>query len=370
MVMKKFASSVLLLGLIAPLAALAGPGHDHGGETPVAVSGDAPKRQANGDVFLPKPAQRQIGVRTQPVEIKAHSKTVQLNGQVVMDPRSGGVVQSTLGGRFEPAGTGVPQLGDAVKKGQLLGYVQTSRAPLEQSAQQAQLAQLKSELTLAQQRLKRLSQLSETIPGKELDAAKAQVDSLSGQVQALSGGLGSREALRAPSAGVLAFSQALAGKVFAAGDVLFEIVNPAVVRVEAVWYQADTTPEFSAGSIVVNDQVLNLKYLAASGSVKNQALTLVFEARDVKDLRIPTGQLLKVYAEVAERREGIALPTRAVVKNASNQSMVWVKKEPELFEPRVVLTEALNGAQVLIQNGLAADSLVVVEGANLLNQVR
>ena len=68
--------------------ALAGDGHDHG-DAPPAASGNGPKRQPDGSVFLPKPAQRQIGVRTLPVEPGELPRTHELAGKVVMDPNAG-----------------------------------------------------------------------------------------------------------------------------------------------------------------------------------------------------------------------------------------------------------------------------------------
>jgi membrane fusion protein, heavy metal efflux system len=295
---------------------------------------------------------------------------IEMNGQVTLDPQSGGVVQTSLGGNFVPASTGVPKLGELVKKGQVLGFIQSSQAPLEQSSQQAQVAQLKSELVLAKQRVERLTQLAFTVPRKEIDAAQAHVQSLNGQVSALAGGLSSREALRSPSTGIVASSTAVSGKVFAEGDVLFEVVNPKVVRVEASWFEPSAVPKFSSASIRAGDQTLKLNYVGAASSVKNQSLSLVFEARDVANIHFPTGQLLKVYAELAEQTEGIAIPSAAVVKNSSNQTIVWVKKEPEMFEPRVVLTEPLNGAEVLVKSGLSGGDRVVVQGSTLINQVR
>ena len=304
------------------------------------------------------------------VEAKPVAKVIELNGQVAIDPQSGGVVQTILGGHFLPASSGVPRLGEPVKKNQLLGYVHMHQAPLERSGQQAQIAQLKAELELADQRLARLNKLVETVPKKEIEVAQLQVQSLTGQVAALSRGVSSREELRAPTTGILAATAAVSGKVFSSGDVLFEVVNPNVVRVEANWFEPGAVPAFSAATIRAGEQTLKLNYVGAASSVKNQSLSLVFEARNVENLRFATGQLLKVYGELADHVNGIAIPSAAVVKNASNQTIVWVKKEPELFEPKVVLTEPLNGVEVLVRNGLTGNERVVVQGSTLINQVR
>jgi membrane fusion protein, heavy metal efflux system len=367
---KTFVLPVLLLSLSSPLPLMAGPGHDHGENSAAASNGDGPKRQATGEVFMPKPAQRQLALRTQVAEVRPLSTVIEMNGQVALDPQSGGVVQTNLGGHFVPLDTGLLSLGATVKKGQILGYVVPRQAPLERSSQQAQLAQLRSDLSLANQRVERLVQLTGSVPRKEIDAAQAQVQSLKAQVAALSSGVSSREELRSPSNGVVASTAAISGKVYAEGDVLFEVVNPKVVRVEATWFESGAVPEFSSASIRLGNKTLKLDYLGAASSLKNQSLTLVFEARNIEDFRVPTGQLLKVYGELSNKVDGISIPSSAVVKNPSNQTIVWVKKEPEIFEPKVVLTEPLNGVEVMVRSGLSGDERVVVQGATLINQVR
>ena len=59
-------SSALFLALSLPLAAH--EGHDHADEKKAMVNlGNAPQRLPDGGVFLPKSAQRSMGVLTQPV---------------------------------------------------------------------------------------------------------------------------------------------------------------------------------------------------------------------------------------------------------------------------------------------------------------
>lgn len=118
------------------------------------------------------------------------------------------------------------------------------------------------------------------------------------------------------------------------------------------------------------NETIALNYLGAAGAVRDQSLTLAFENRKLDKARFATGQLVKVYAEQAGKFEGIAVASGALMKNAANQTIVWVKAEPETFEPRVVLTEPLDGQRVLVVSGLKPFDRVVVQGATLINQIR
>ena len=90
---------------LSAMPAVAGDGHDHG-DAPPAASGSGPKRQPDGSVFLPKPAQRQIGVRTLLVEPGELPRTHELAGKVVMDPM--------LAAKCKPSSPAVSRRGHAV----------------------------------------------------------------------------------------------------------------------------------------------------------------------------------------------------------------------------------------------------------------
>jgi len=59
-----------------------------------------------------------------------------------------------------------------------------------------------------------------------------------------------------------------------------------------------------------------------------------------------------------------------VVKNASNQDMVWVHTSAEVFQPRTTRVVPLDGTTVSVVDGLKAGDRVVTQGAPLINQVR
>ena len=107
----------LALGLSAP--AMSGEGHDHG-DAPAAPNANGPQRQPDGSVFLPKPAQRQLGVRTLLTEATELPRSFELNGKVVIDPNAGGKVQPLNAGRIEPGPRGLPNAGQATARDDML----------------------------------------------------------------------------------------------------------------------------------------------------------------------------------------------------------------------------------------------------------
>ena len=89
---------VLVALLVSTGYALAHEGHDHGPE-PAAAASDAPQRLPDGGVFLPKPSQRLLEVRTLVVKPETAQRGIQLIGRVIADPNRSGLVQSINGGR-------------------------------------------------------------------------------------------------------------------------------------------------------------------------------------------------------------------------------------------------------------------------------
>lgn len=358
---------VLSLGFSGP--ALAGLGHDHG-DTPAAPSANGPQRLPDGSVFLPKPAQRQLGVRTLLTEAGELPRSFELNGKVVIDPNAGGMVQPLNAGRIEPGPRGLPNPGQAVRKGEVLAYVVPSAAPIERSNQAAQLAELRAAKSLADKRVARLKELSDTVPRKDIEAAESEAQSLDERSAAVGTGLSSREALVAPVSGVIASAHAVAGQVVDARELVFEIVDPARLRIEALAFDAAIAADVGSASLAVGNTRVPLSFVGASRSLREQALPLAFRAEGKALTALAVGQPVRVFVQGKDKVKGIAVPVASLMKNPANQTIVWVKTAPERFEPRTVTVEPLDGVTVAITSGLKAGDRVATQGATLINQVR
>ena len=357
-------------------AARAHEGHDDAPAAAVrpapasALPAAGPQRLPDGAIALPKASQRQLGVRTALAVRQATARAVELPGLVAIDPNAGGQVQATVAGRIEPGPGGLPTVGQAVARGQVLAVVRATIDPLARSNRSAQLAELRAAHALATRRAARLRELADTVPRKEIEAADSERASLAGRIGALSGGLDAAERLAAPVAGVVASANAVAGQVVDAREVLFQIVDPTRLRIEASAFDAALAADVDGATVAVGGQAVPLDFVGAGRVLREQAVLLVFRARHAALARLAVGQPVAVTVRTRASAEGAALAAGAIVRNAANEPIAWVKTAPERFEPRRVRAQPLDGARVLVTDGLSGGERVVVEGAPLLNQVR
>jgi cobalt-zinc-cadmium efflux system membrane fusion protein len=375
--MQRTLTKTVLTGILLTVfagSALAGPGHDHGDEAAPAANHNGPKRLPDGSVFLPKLSQRQLAVRTVITENKELPRAFQLVGRVVMDPNAGGKVQPMVAGRIEPGPRGLPSLGQSVKKGEVLAYVRPSSGTIERANQAALAAELRSEKALAEKRLARLKQLEGSVPQKEIDAAQAELQSAKERLAAVGGSLLSKEALTAPVSGVISTANVVAGQVVDAREVLFEIVDPKRLRIEAIAHDAEIINNIaSASARTSSGESMQLEFIGAGSTLREQTVPIQFRISTPKDGALPplvVGQPVKVIAQSKTMVPGVAVPASALVKSASNQDIVWVHATAERFAQRPVRYTPLNASTVTVLDGLKGGERVVVQGAPLVNQVR
>ena len=349
--------------------AQAGDCHDHGEAAPAAM-GNGPRRLPDGSVFLPKLSQRQLGLRTVMAEAGSLPRTVELGGVVTMDPNASGRVQPTLAGRLEAGPRGLPQLGQAVRKGEVLAFVRASANPIERGNQIAQTAELKARLSLAEKRAARLAQLEGTVAQKDQDEARGEVISLQQRLAAVSASVSAGETLTAPVTGVIASARAVAGQVVDAREILFEIIDPARLQVQASAFDAALLANIASASIATGTSSVALAFLGAGTVLQEGAIVLRFRTAGKEALPLAVNQPVKVVVQTKEQIKGVAMPATALVKNASNQDMAWVHTDAEMFVPRTVRFMALDGSAVSVIDGLKPGDRVVTQGAALLNQLR
>lgn len=327
-------------------------------------------RLPDGSVNVPKLAQRRMEIRTLMAPETDAAMSVQLPAKVVTDPNASGLIQTAFGGRIEAGPRGLPVAGQQVRQGETLAWVRYSADPYAQAGQQVQRAELQASLKLAQQRLLRLVSLEGSVPRKEIEAARIEVQSLEQRERSVGASLDGREPLRAPITGVVARADLKAGQIVDGRSVLLEVIDPTRLMVEA------TTPDVSLGERIQDASLkevegVELKLVGAARALRDGVLPVTFRVQSKSgSLPLAVGQTVTLVAVLKERRKGVVLPAEAVVRSPSNESIVWIKTGAERYMPQPVQFQPLDGTRVLVTQGLAADNRVVVQGAALIAQIR
>jgi hypothetical protein len=308
--------------LVAAAFAMSGSGtqaQDNGSAAAIGLaSRDLAHRLPDGSVFMPKGTQRILAIRTAMTEAAAHRRAVELPGRIIPDPNSSGYVQAAVGGRLSPPPGGFPRLGTPVKKGDVLAYLE---APL-QAIDVSDMRQRQG----------------------ELDQQISIVD------------------------GVIAEGTPVAGQIAQPNAVIFNIVDPSCLWVEALTF--DPLAEVQGATARLNsERSYPLAFKGAGFAGRNQSIPVQFAVEgDVSGLR--AGQFVAVLVTTREEKTGVAIPRAGVVRSANGQDVVYEHVAAERFEPRAVRIEPLDGERVFVVSGLAAGKRIVVQGAELLGQVR
>ena len=337
---------------------------------PATMATDAPQRMADGSLFVPKATQHLLSVRTVMTAESRAPRTVQLVGTLIADPNSFGRVQTGHAGRVEAPERGLAFVGKRVEKDDVLAFLEHHIEAYNKGNLQGEIAELEARIALQEAKLAHYLKAPLAVPPIKIDEAKGEIHALRQKRKELLPTLVEREEIRAPIGGVVSASNVVAGQVVDAREVLFEIVDPARYWVEAIAHDAGVVTNLSAAFAVTNSgETLPLEFAGLGLSLKQQAAPLTFRVAKASS-NLSIGKPVTVILQSSVELSGIVLPAASVVRAPSGLAMVWVKTEPERFEPHTVRYEALDGQRVVVTAGLKIDVRVVTDAATLLNQIR
>lgn len=371
------ASSVAGLALLALIAGIgvagAHEGHDHGEASKTAPpAGDTPRRLADGSVFAPKPTQRLLDVRTQVTKSEEARKTVALVGRVIADPNRSGQVQSITGGRIVAPESGLPRLGQIVRRGDVLATVEQAVPQADRTTIAERVGEIEQQIAMVEAKLKRSRSLAERAIAPQSQVIDAEIE-LAGLIRRreIVGRIRIEpEVLCAPLDGVVSAVRVVAGQVVGSQDVLFQIVDPAGLWVEALSYgDVDLAQLDGASGLLAGGKPLSLSFRGVGRALQQQATLVQFAVEDPPET-VAIGQPVRVTARNGASVSGIILPRDAVVRGGNGETLVWRHTDPERFEPRPVRTEPFDATRLVIRAGVAPGERIVVRGAEHLNQIR
>ncbi|MDX2288922.1 MAG: efflux RND transporter periplasmic adaptor subunit [Hyphomicrobiaceae bacterium] len=338
------------------------------GTTTGTVARDISQRFPDGALFVPKPTQRILGLRTLFTEQRAHRQAIELPGRVIPDPNASGFVQAAVGGRLLPPPGGFKPLGTAVKTGDILAYVHPPISSADLTTQQQQARELDQQISVVSRKVERLRAIEKIIARGQLEDAELELKGLHERRTNLARANKEPEPLVAPVSGVIAASNAVAGQMAEPNSIIFQIIDPARLWVEALSFEPQSA-NGSAQGLFAGGKSIELAYVGTGLADRNQSVPVHFSIRgDARGLR--AGQFLTVLATTTADRTGIAVPREAVLRGANGQSIVYEHSNAERFVPREVRIEQLDAERVLIVAGIEPGKRVVTTGAELLNQIR
>lgn len=329
----------------------------------------AAQRLPDGSLFVPKAVQRQLGLRHVVAEVGELAATAEFNGRVIADPNAGGRIQATQSGRIEAGPKGLPTLGQKVAKGQVLAYLRPVANSIDRGNQQAQFAEIDAQLAIAERKRVRYEQLEGVVSTSAIETARLEVDALKKRRAAVGASIGAPEPLVAPVSGVIGAANVVVGQVVEAKEILFEVIDPARLAVEALAYDPALAEGIAAASSPLPGGTLELQFVGGGRQLREQALPLLFRVKSA-NAPVAVGQPLKVIAQTARTVKGAALPQAALVKVSAGETAVWVRDGAERFVLRKVSVAPLDATRAAATSGINNGERVVTEGAGLLAQVR
>ena len=167
-------------------------------------------------------------------------RTLELPGRIIPDPNASGYVQASVGGRLSPPPGGFPRLGTPVKQGDVLAYVTPPLQAIDVSDMRQRQGELDQQIAIVERRLARYEQLapSGAVSRVQLEETRLELQGLQDRRASLDKVRREPEALIAPVAGVVADGTPVAGQIAQPNAVIFHIVDPARLWVEALSFEA------------------------------------------------------------------------------------------------------------------------------------
>ena len=358
-----------------PIGAHEGEEHQDDGNNPTpagapAARGAGATRTAEGTIVALKPLQRIIALRTVVSAAGAASPTVSLTGKIIADPRRGGLVQSATGGRVVAAGGGMPLIGQRVRAGQALAYIEPTLEAIDRADIARELSDLDQQIALAANRAARLRRLEGVVPRREIEEAGINLNGLRSRRAALGGARSARETLVAPISGIVAAVPVRVGQVVAAETTLFEIVDPQDLFVEANIFDRRSIGYGSrAVGRAADGTTFNLIFAGAGLADRGRAAQGLFRLEGAPaGMRVGEPVTLEVSAGAPVA--GVIVPRSAVLTGENGLSSVFVKERAERFASRPVRVAPLDADRVVLLSSVRTGERVVTAGAGLLAQVR
>ncbi|HVR44383.1 MAG TPA: efflux RND transporter periplasmic adaptor subunit [Thermoanaerobaculia bacterium] len=307
------------------------------------------------------------------------------SGLATVRPPAGGetAITAPVDGVVHPAGSTWPYPGVSVARGASLFRLVPRVASGESlAALQAAVSELETDLATARTRLSRLEELFalQAVSRRELDDARARVQTLEARYRAARGDLAAAQssrgggaagalAIRAPFAGEVARVTATPGTTVAAGDELARLV-----RTDALWLEIALPPsgarDLAAGvrGVALVDRERppiritdGLRLVSIAPEVARESGTVTVLVEIPPDAGLPLGSTLEAHVLTAVERPGVVIPSTAVVDDGG-VPVVYLQLAGESFVRQEITVLSRQGELMLVDHLVPGQRLVTRGG--------
>lgn len=366
---KKIVLGLLALALIAALAWLVWKGPTHNTQNQASNSVEAKKAPLKNAAA----AGTALTVTTVMPRLETWNEILDLSGSVAAWQEA--LVSSELGG-FRLVEVAV-DVGDTVKRGQVLARVTTDTVQAELAQSQGALAEAQATLDEAKANAQRAQQLqaSGALSAQQIgqyqtaeQTAQARLQSAQARVQAEQLRL-QQTRITAPDDGVISARSATLGSVVQNGQELFRLIRQGRLEWQAELPAADlarvkpgmTAQLFGSDGKAVPAQVRKVAP-SLNPQTRNGLVYLDVKTGAVKTVR--AGMFARGQLQLG-RNEALVLPQTAVVQRDGFNYVFRLDSDGRVRETKVTLGRR-QGDAVEIQTGLAVNTPVVASGVGFL----
>lgn len=284
---------------------------------------------------------------------------------------------------FETSGrlvTLAREIGDPVKKGEVLAEIDAQAFELERLRAAAELAAAQPALDEATRRMEIETRLrdSESTSRAKLEAAITAHAAALARLEAARAALSLAERavrncqLVAPSDGRIAARHASVGKMIAAGEAVFDF-DPEGAREFVTLIPSDHLQPWKAGAQArIRHGLASRQVLEISGKVKSigpraaaggiHEVVVALDGNSTAKI----GEAGLARSETPDPDPGLRVPATAILPQGGDKMAVMVVSPDSKLELREVALREMEGDQARIGRGLTAGERVVALGANFL----
>lgn len=347
-----------------------------------------PKNEAEpAAIKFLKEQQWQADFATAPAGRAALRATVPATGTIRGSATGSAQITAPVAGQVHAGPAGFPHIGQRVEQGAvLLRIVPKLAADVDVATLRLALEKARLGLEHAQRERARLEQLlqDEAVPERRVIAARteeqlarAELDAARRRLAPYAGGDRPGGVLvRAPVSATIVESALSPGAFVNEGQVLAQLSDPSRLwldarvaeadaarlgEVQGAWVRAPGLEQPLALEIGRNARLI-ARGQALDAPTRTLPLILEFHGRGA---RLPIGAAVRAEIWTGRRDEALTVPASALVEEGG-QSVLFVQRDGESFERRVVATGIRDGSAVEIRSGLKPGERVVTRGAYLV----